>query len=289
MDYTDSVDQQNLLREVIRHDLDIASPGERRSVAAIIRAVNAYLRDQGREKECINNIENVQHYIRDFVRENKSWRFGKEKRLLWEFYQYEGRIPGVSRFAGFPTFIENLLLDFFKGAVKATKSAEPLVGKFVIYKRSLTDPDDLLVRGFIEFKSIEGAPNCVIIEEIHVHRSYDYGTEAKQKEFWNGIAISRERGYAMITRESKKGTPKFAVVEIERDDGEKCLSLVGYSIECVENWSSVNVFKSNIYLQRVANEFDFEREQDVNFVSMSSVQRSDKNIVDHIIDRLGRK
>jgi hypothetical protein len=287
MSYTNSRESQENLRRVIKNDLD-APPGQRRSAAAIVRALNAFLTRTARDERVIVNTENVEHYIRTFA-SGGTWRDDVTKQLLWEMYVEE---RGLTVIAPGEVTIEaasRVLEQYYQRRASNLEPLTGLVGKFLIYKRAIMNPNGLVVRGLIELRAVsEGSLEA---EEIHINRSHTdkvNGTDLEAeppRETWLGTLLPRERSYCLISKEMKYGTPKFAVLESAHIEDGRINTLHGYSIECIERWGGGRVLRSGIFMERVGHDFTCDSPL-VDLVSFDDLRNSKRYVIDYLI-RLG--
>jgi hypothetical protein len=278
MSYSDSPEQQRRLREMLCADMN-APPGVRLSAGAIVRRLNDYLIDNDKAGDCIDDEENVAHYIRDYARREKSWKGGhKHKKHLWDFYEARARAAADSALRPSVDIPPSNLFVRTTGA----PSCAPILGKFFVYKRAITEPHRLAVRGFIEFSQATNESTRIDVTEIHLNRTQKPRTHDVMKEIWTGSVTPRERSYCMITQESKKGTPKLAVFETLSVIDGQAQTMRGYSIECVENWGSVNIFHSGLFFERVDDNLECDTCEEVDLVLIASLRKTHDHVIGHL-------
>lgn len=285
MAYTTSGESQDLLRRTIKNDL--AGPGQRRSAAAIVRALNSFLERTKRREQTVVNTENTEHYIRTFAN-GGSWKDDKTKELLWDMYLDEKGLMVISPEEITIETVSKVLEQFYQKQATELEPLTGLLGKFVVYKRAIMNPNGLVVRGFIEFRTTrEGS---LEVEEIHVNRSHTDKAHSKDgrgnppKETWIGTVLPRRRSYCMISRELQYGTPKFAVLETAHIDDGRINTLHGHSIECIERWGTGNVLSSKVYMERAEPDFNCDSPL-IDLVSLEDLRKSNRYVIDHL--RLG--
>lgn len=237
----------------------------------------------GRKKEEIT-ADNAPAYLRRFAR-GKAWRDDRTKALIWELYQYERSTVTVSRESLNPAITRRLLDFIFQKPEDPYLSLEGLSGKFLIYKRAIKHQENLVVRGYIEFRpDDEGRMEC---EEIHINRSQRDASPGSQlgppKETWLGTILPRRRAYCMITVEEERGTPKFATLSILHSESKKIMSLRGSSIECIEAWGDGPGLASGIYLERINDEFNVAEDKDlIDLVTVEELRQNKPEVVRYL-------
>jgi len=82
----------------------------------------------------------------------------------------------------------------------------------------------------------------------------------RELEKWVGTVLPRERSYCVITREQETGTPKVLVLEQGDTRAGRIVSMYGSSVEAVERWGPGNTLASGIYLERTADDFNYEND-----------------------------
>ena len=146
MPYTGSREQQDQLREALRNDLT-APPGSKRAGAAIVRSLNQYLRHINRAKDVIIDIPNKDTYLRKFAN-GRSWKDETTKSLLWDLYVSEGRIIDHTPHGLHAVHSVHSFAHVFQRKELRLQPIEPIISSFLIYKRTISDPDRLVSAAF---------------------------------------------------------------------------------------------------------------------------------------------
>jgi len=283
MSYTGSREQQRQLRAAILNDLN-GPVGSRRAGAAIVRSLATHLRNNGQARVAdglLANITNLDRYIRNYARDI-GWGDEATKSLLWDFYGAEGALRPTSANTTHNPHAHAIEFVFQKSSLQPQPIA-PLVGQFVIYKRTISNPQHLVVRGFLKLTENVNSPKSLLVEEIHINRSHRIRPQDFMKEIWSGSVIPRERSYCMITYENTKGTPKIAVFEKGSSTPEGLVfSMNGHSVECIENWGPGNVFRSGIYIERLPEEFDCDTDPQIDLVPMSVLRKTNSHVIRYL-------
>jgi hypothetical protein len=281
MSYTNAPDFQDKLRQAINDDLH-ALPGSRRTGLAIVRMLNKFLRNTLRKDQEVDEI-NTDHYIRNFAK-GKAWRNEHIKELLWEMYVEEKKLILISPDNIADGDVSRVLECFFKPEVPVKRSeTNPLaglIGKFLMYKKSVGAPNKRVVRGFIEFSP--AGDGALSFEEVHVYRS---GRDRKKPdtEIWIGTLLPHERSYCLISKEKKNGTPKFATLAVIKKDDGRVQSLCGHSIECIQRGDIGPIFQSDIYLERLEDSFDYKTDKStLDLIDVSKLRKSDRGVLTHL-------
>jgi hypothetical protein len=264
---------QDRLRAAIQEDLD-GTNGSPRTGAAIVRALNAHLEATGRAQRKIIEVENTERYIRNFARRRGALAEVIQE-LLWDLYEYERRLVIITPGAIDRQTMTRLLDEVYE--CNEPLSTSSLVGKFLIYKKSIKDPTNLIVRGLIEFKKTE--TDALSVEEVHINRSHTPADKI-DIEFWIGSLLPRSRSYCLVTREKELGTPKFAVLEMGHKEGTRAITFWGRSLECIEKWGGGAVFESGVFLQRLNDNFNYLEDNSLlDLVLRSELHKTHSDII----------
>lgn len=290
MAYTDSPQAQDHLRKLISEDL--SAKNDRRSAAAIIRAVNQRLGKEGRANEVIQEIENTEHYIRDFAK-GKPWRDERIKRLIWEQYVQKKQLILISRGEAVDEDVARVFEYTFQRGSNAAQSLDRIIGQFFLYKRAIKDPSKLVLRAFVEFKLLPSnqllQSGVLQIDELHINRSHlDRATSSDQHaepvtESWAGTLMPRERCYSAITYESQKGTPKFLVLEVLHEENRRAHSLRGHSVESIEGWGPGQLLHSPVYLERIGEHVESPTsDRRFDLITLKELRKSNQYVIGYL-------
>ncbi|MBX9766818.1 MAG: hypothetical protein K2X47_06065 [Bdellovibrionales bacterium] len=281
MAYTGSLEDEAELRRALKYALS-REKGERRSAMAILRSVNSFVSEQNRVNEKIEHMESHEKRLRGFANGEK-WPSGlRVKKLLWELFISENIMGkekidlASSEFDVFARFFNITDASFLPNLPKLNS----IEGKFLIYKRAISNPETLIVRGLIEFSAIGTESRGLQVKEIHINRTHRNKSKEASLEFWTGYIFPREFSFNMITKETKRGTPKMAVLEIAeyRDNDNLVDQMKGFSVECIEAWSNGRTFQSGIFLERIYEDFDYFTDRRLDLVQSRQIKKEQEYV-----------